>query len=670
MAAPATNTILHVGHDVEMQRLVSAIVSSESSATVQMVSGEEALRKLIDKSEANLDLKPLLIIIDEESLSVTSSQLILAANSFPVPIPVIYLYSHWLGGRLFIWLRDILKVSLLVHKPINHKQFLKEIRTYLSAEQKARKNQIRIHSAIDKKPFAQSDKGDSFSSPIEEQIARTIAKLRKEIAVEWAELSSAAQAYEICPQSKENRKILTALAHKLRGTAGSLGLKQVSARAAEIEDWLNLFSPVAGLDFQIWWQAIKASLAAGESYLEVAESPQEERRFADSSSVPSLVLIGCHEEVADAIAESCEPVHIDVVAKSKVSRFIRKLKSPGSLLVIIDTDEMGEATALELVREIENNQKAKKLSILLLSKEDAQTDRAELFYAGISATLKKPIDPSRLRALIDHESDSSKRHTLLVGDGVNTRELFDQISNEGHSLELLSEPAHLIDTLEEVEPEAVILGSELQGFLAGDLAAVLSASTEWNGLQVINLNDIEDKEQLMPTLRRALDENKTKIDGPYTDRTGLLKSAVFQRRSEVCFQKAKASGGPFFLCTMTIEFSKSIPQANRLEARTILSRLLSRRFPLSSYRGRLDKEVLGLSTDHDDLLAINGSLKLLAAEFEKEFENRRSNPVNVHLRVAVATFPEDGQTWSSLLTKSRQKLNTGGLIITQDSYKV
>ncbi len=651
MFAQPQKIILLVSKDAELKRSICALAAPEGGEVVQADVGEIALRMFFEPPRTDAASNPSLIIIDEQTLNPGSTQLILNANSDGNAIPVIYMYEQWLDTNQFVWLRDILKVSLLMNKPLQPQQFLQAMQMLLSGKMNVRASAAQNYESVES--IRQKKLGQSVNQ-IEEQITKTIEKLRKEVVVEWDELSEAAKAYELCPHSTEKKKALATLAHKLRGTAGSLGLKQVSSRAGEIEDWLNLFAPRNGLDYQVWWQAICANLDAGRSCMEIAETPAENQKLP---AHPSLILIGCDDDVADSIAEHCGPLQIDVVPKDKALSFLRGLNSSSHHSLVFDLDAIDEPAALALIEKLAKKPLTSKLSTFLLTNGETTVDSAALFYAGISATINKPVYYSALRALIDRANDGEHVENLLVGEGANTEAIFNQLSKSGNSVELLTEPAKLFDTLEEIEPINVILSGGIHGFLCADLAAVIRKSEPWHTLNIIEFTDFDEQTRLLPALCKVLRKNRLKSLSPYTDKSGLLNPDVFMRRSEKSFQNAKAREGSFSLCLMALRFENSVARSVQGRTLDVLSRLLRLRFPQSAFRAKVGENDFALSTDHDDISTVNASIQLMAAEFKRELGKKERNiSANVDLEVTISSFPTEEQTWSSLSTKVREKL--------------
>ncbi len=122
-------SILVIDDDPAFRALVAALLKSKSYRVVEASNADEATAMYSDK-----DTK--LAIIDYRMPGADGMSWIQRLRDSGRATPVVFCSGTWCDQKTFNWLRNILRVSLIVKKPIVPAVFLQQIESLLPAETK------------------------------------------------------------------------------------------------------------------------------------------------------------------------------------------------------------------------------------------------------------------------------------------------------------------------------------------------------------------------------------------------------------------------------------------------------------------------------------------------------------------------------------------------------
>jgi DNA-binding response OmpR family regulator len=198
--------------------------------------------------------------------------------------PIVFLSGAPCDGAVLNLLRNILKVSLILLKPIAPELFVRQIESLLPAHL--------LQAAADRTKFPVANAAEkAFQSIVEEGGEKTarqghssttlsnlqlfwsekesqdrLSSVRADYAIEltrsWQELSRIVSSIDQDPVLKRNDAVC--LAHKIRGTAGSIGFSRLGKAAGKIEDLLVGMETTGTLQDAEWTEVFDA-VANGES---------------------------------------------------------------------------------------------------------------------------------------------------------------------------------------------------------------------------------------------------------------------------------------------------------------------------------------------------------------------------------------------------------------------
>ena len=296
---PTSSTILVVDDDPNFRDLLVSILDGTGFLIAEARSAKEAMTLL----SAQI---PILAIVDFRLPDMDGMSLISRMREAGQSMPIVFISGTWCDAKTFNRLRNILRVSLVLQKPIQPELFLEQIDTLLPAgnwrnqasspstrpstddqiayrevlqgasDEIASESRTASQAKAQLNPHTAGEEEASVDAQmlaqlvqlrkrleVEAAIKNTQLRLRKAIPPEWEKLNSAINSLHQAHQP-ESFQTASMTAHKIRGTAGSLGMHEVSKVAGRLEDFLSMLdaSNYSGQEFL--WTQIFLALSEGE----------------------------------------------------------------------------------------------------------------------------------------------------------------------------------------------------------------------------------------------------------------------------------------------------------------------------------------------------------------------------------------------------------------------
>ncbi len=238
-----------------------------------------------------------IVVWDDQLLTDAGSKFCLEEKRLSPEAKFFFVSKDWCGEEDFVWLRDIVGVSTQFIEPINEKVFVAGIRAALMGE---KKRQTLL--PVDEPCSTKGGGGTLADDPDSVALIAIQKQLRERVVEEWKYFSSMVDDAANADRSLAAFEPLIKIAHKLRGSAGSLNLLQLSKCAGCIEDWLKMFRFRGSVHRDILFSAIREQISSGNKSLELLEpivQTVQGRSFEDDGdrAAPLLVLgIGDNDE--------------------------------------------------------------------------------------------------------------------------------------------------------------------------------------------------------------------------------------------------------------------------------------------------------------------------------------------------------------------------------------
>ncbi len=646
-------TLLLLDDDRDFVALVVPVLQQRGHRVIQAARAAEADQCLQRE-------RPDLIIVDGLLPDADGVHWIAKLRQSGSCLPVVFVSAFWRDLASFNRLTKELGVSLVVHKPVVPSLFAEEIEGQLASRGARARPTPSVEEAF-------RNLKSEYARNLPQKL-RDLAGLCRQVRADPSSSSAAAEA-----QMR---------AHRLRGTAGSYGYREVGEAAGLVEDALARACQAGGgeRDWLEVEQALALTLARSES---AAASPGRARAAPRMDAGRLLVASGDPSFLSFAEQVGRHQLY-DVTLCSSPAQALERVgrANPEALLIDLPVED-----AARLARELRALPGCEALPVAFVASQGAAADRVAAAHAGASLFLIKPMEPATFdlaaRQLVAVQR-ATRPQVLLVDDDEDfAQRVCALLRSAGLSCEHLREPERLLDALDEKPPDLLLLDVLMPGLSGFEVCRMLRTNPRWLDLPILFLTGESRSEARLAAFQAGgddyltkpvLDEEllarvKVRIDRARLLRerydkdplTGLLLRRPFVEALRARLLEAGRHGRNFALGLIDLDHFKSVNDTHgHLAGDGVLSslgQLLARRFRAEDLRCRWGGEEFILAFPGETAASIEGALQRLLEEFgQMEFCGDRGEAFRASFCVGVAGFPEDGDTLETLLRAADRRL--------------
>ncbi|CAN5435927.1 hypothetical protein BH11CYA1_BH11CYA1_36190 [soil metagenome] len=538
---PGSNgEILIVDDDQSFRAFVSALLTRRGYKVYEA-------RCVRDADQILAASRPRLIIVDYQLPDMDGITWIGKLRDLGNQTPIAFISGHWCDRSKFSWLRNILKVSLVLQKPVLPEVFVEMIDSILpQADHKASETEYLDHSIgnfVDQSgqantrasivdiefenirqefPNSELAKAELARLTTEAQpesvLFNKLTQLRKvlemdvaisaaranyltDLTVTWAKLTTLLRSIKDGPQVAGNVEDVLANTHTIKGTAGSFQLVTIAKCAERLENITKAYDPNAtDTESEIIWSEVFRVLADGELALIEAQEKYGAHAFLAEQYKARLLAVS-DEEGAIALKPFQRVAELSFATSHGSTLTALSRSSFDAILV-------GEPFASDLdllsfcrdMRLAASNPSMPLLMVsdLQLTNCESSVGPARISYAGFSEVL--PLEPpaEELEAVIAEITDLSyknKPRVLVVDDDKALTDFVSRILNiEGYYVETLNEPINILEALEHCQPEVVVLDVIMPGLSGYDVCREIRNHEQWRNMAVLFLTAKSNQE--------------------------------------------------------------------------------------------------------------------------------------------------------------------------------
>jgi len=411
---PINKSILVLDDDHRFRMLVGHLLRIKGFEVIEASSAQEAAALIAGDND------PLLAIVDYKLPGDNGIDWIAQVRKSGRTFPIVIVSVSWCDQKTFHWLRNILKVSLVLRKPIVPELFAQQIENLLPLPARPLPLQAPMIESADArqvdlyKPMPESDYELKTAAEIvaqlkdlsmQSKLAAVKTNYANQLINSWKELSDTTNKFKQDIDNILLRNEAIDQAHKIRGTAGSVGFAQVGEAAGRIEDLLYGIDPGDPLKEVIWFEMYRA-LTAGETCVKealgqlkapVSETKEnsainEEVEATQSALIdkPRILTVDDDEVMTMLIsnilsAESMvvRPLNEPILIMDAVEKF-----KPD--LILLDVVMPG-LSGYDLCGLLRTTEKWSQVPVIFLTSRTDQIGQAAAFLAGGNDFLNKPI---------------------------------------------------------------------------------------------------------------------------------------------------------------------------------------------------------------------------------------------------------------------------------------
>ncbi len=299
--------ILVIDDDKNFRDLAGDLLKSKGYEVVLARSAKEGTAALEAK-------RPALAIVDYRLPEIDGMTWISKIRETDETLPIVLCTGNWCDQKTFNWLRNILKVSLVLQKPIVPELFVHSLENIIPPPTHAPAAPIEEAPTLKIQPALDSSQVEESLEHIEQMLAdedtfpeevERLKKLKRRIETQnaikkarenfveslpasWSELTTAIKKARENPKNLLLHQAAMGVAHKLKGTAGSYGFAKVGQFSERIENFLLTVDPLSDTEQEVIWAEVIRCVTEGTQIVD-----EISRERTTSTEIAKLPVISC-----------------------------------------------------------------------------------------------------------------------------------------------------------------------------------------------------------------------------------------------------------------------------------------------------------------------------------------------------------------------------------------
>jgi len=667
-------------------------------------------RSVAEASSFMAGRQPDLIIVDYRLPIMDGITWITKLRESGKDTPVIFVSGTWCDASTFNWLRNILKVSLVFRKPIDPHLFLQAVEDVLPGQKSLPLPQETVSSQntnaqADYSQFLQKGNFDQSLQKLDELIkaagndpmaVNELTQIRRKVRTQrvvhnarveyigrmpviWLELVERIADARKHPADHSLTSSARECAHKLNGTSGSYGLSHISEVASQLENFLKYIDPSCTVEeTKIYWTEIERLVFEGNEIVNALTHIDLEAAEGKEERLISVLLVTDNEAYRTLISQSVA-CNIDVHVVNSAAGALTRAGSMAFDVVVIDLSLDSSDLIAKLTKNLRSQQQDRQLPFIFIADPSQYSDISELIYGGCAGLLEPPVTAQALNdavSSIRHTLASRQKRILCVDDDPMLGFFLTCVLNqEGFDVQTLTEPIHILETLEDCQPDLILLDVIMPGLSGYEVCRMLRSTTGWGHVPIVFLtvkndmacraaafqaggNDFLAKpvvpQELIARVKAQLAVAEME-KGPNIDKvSGVLQWKAFKKQASRVLHQCNKENIPASLGVIVIEgFNKLDYIHGEYAKQQVLAEvgeLLSIRFRTTDIRGVLKDGAFAILFRGESSATSAGALARLHEEVSHSiFTSSTGNQFKVTLKLVVTDAGQDGLTLDSLV---------------------
>jgi diguanylate cyclase (GGDEF)-like protein len=520
-----SRSVLVIDDDSFFRELIAGLLSPRGYEILEARSGR-------DGNQILQTVRPVLVIVDYRLPDIDGMTWIQQFRDAGNNMPVVFISGTFCDARTFSWLRNILRVSLVLQKPISEDLFLQQLEGLLplielppdpahapassAAQDDSSPLKDEYDRLLNKFPHARDYIDDAVEALARDSEGRTekelIDQLRqlgrklqvenalnaakqgyaKNLPGEWHRLSTAVAAFQNEPENGAHREEATGIAHQLRGTAGSLGFSKVSEAAGRLEQFLKTIDVSEYTESEVIWSEVFRALSDGEMAVRSEASADLQVEVTSPALISGKLLAATDDEdLVGKLMLVQGRLPIEVVIADNAQNTLLRARTANFDGVLLDLRLPGTKDYFTLCRDLRMTQGHQDVPFALVPNPDEESSESTLSYVGCSAKLSPNLtDDQFLDRITDLMmiTQSSKPRVLAVDDDeVLSSFIASVLAPLGLVVHTLKEPIRILEVMSEFKPELVILDVLMPGLSGYDVCRMLRNTEEHKHISILFL---------------------------------------------------------------------------------------------------------------------------------------------------------------------------------------
>ena len=307
--------------------------------------------------------------------------------------------------------------------------------------------------------------------------------------------------------TEELRQQAASDAHLLIGSLANFGFTEASRLSREIE--------------QIFSAGVKASLAQVERLEQLVIALRQELKRPPNTTVkqqPRLLIVDNDVQLGKQLMKESTTWGIQALVATNITQVQDAIAQKFPDVVLLDLGFDGSAqNGLDLLTELRTSNR--NLPVLVFTALEDFANRVKVARLGAQIFLSKPAFPASVLAAVSQVLQQPKfaqAKILVVDDDPQMLDIIRTLLEPwGFILTLLDDPQRFWTTLEQANPDLLILDLEMPQVSGIDLCHVVRSAPQWSDLPVLFLSVDSDIDTVSRVFTAGADDYVSKpILGP------------------------------------------------------------------------------------------------------------------------------------------------------------
>ena len=714
----SAHSIVVLDDDPAFRESMVAILKPRGFTVLQASTAQEA-------SSILATMEPLLVIVDYRLPGGTDGvSWITQLRDQGRKFPIVFISADWCDAKTFNWLRNILKVSLILNKPIVPNLFIQQIEPLLPSQMMqslaeevdaravaandeamvlldrlignkdtvskqtiAELEQLANSATTDEELLTQLRKFE-MKMNVEKQLRSARGGYVKQLLTEWQQLEKMVQAAQ---QDPTNRIVLDEglqASHRIAGSAGTFGFIAVGEIAKKIEGYLRAFDPTDTLQEVLWNETFRA-LAEGETLAHAAFADLEDNE-GDAHPASQSLIVGTEAKFKPFESLISEGNGVSLVINDNQAGALTRAKKTKFDSLIVDLTFDNKHRLLKLIEDIRSVPANSLIPVGVICDGKSKPSAIEATFFGLSVVIDQPVSETNFSACVTQLQtigQARKPRILVVDDDDKLSGFVATIlGGEGMVVETLAAPIRIMETLQEFQPDVAILDVMMPGLSGYDVCRMIRHSENHKALPIIFLTSKSSAEgraaafqaggddflskpvmaaELLARVNGQVDKLNLHADSG-NDATGLLSRKSFLTFLAEKLELAKLEKKQMAVCLLTVDdfLSLGILHSMMSAEQTVdaVAQLLQAHFKAEDIRGRLGEEAFAIACLGESKETLSSAIDMLLSQFQDmKFSSVAYGHFKSSFSAGLSAFPADGDTVNDLLTAANQKMLSGRL---------
>ncbi|RKG85167.1 response regulator [Corallococcus terminator] len=653
-------TLLFLEDDRDLQTLVCTFLRDKGYQVTPARSAAEARQVLVSQP---VDAA----IVDGLLPGMTGADFIRELRQTRPGLPVLFASAFWKDLKSHELLTRQLGVARVVHKPYRPEELAVWLEQLFAL---AEPPPPPLEALEEEEPEPE----DAFAASLALLSADYGAKLPERLATLKALLGRGREGD--APAMEEAYSVV----HKLHGTAGSYGFRDVSITAGKLEDVLQPVRHGGPLD----WDAVARAFQALEDVVALPVEVEPEPEVAEPPSAMGTLLVVDEDPALLADAKRMgeqEGVRVVTAASADEACAVARRQWVDGALLHMGAEGIATANAL---RALDGHQS---LPLAFSSSGGGLQERVVAAHAGASLFLPRPFTlqdfATAAERLVTARRQERARVMVVDDDPEAVRALTQALVSDAVEVVGLENAYGLLDALAQHRPDLLLLDVQMPGPSGFDLCRILRLTPEWQELPILlvtaqvglefrlaafqaGADDYLAKPVLREELRARVHARleRARLSRERTEKdalTGLMLRRPFVEAVTTRLSEARRVDRPLALCFLDVDhFKKVNDEHGHLAGDRVLmrlGRLLGARFRREDLRARWGGEEFVVALLGETAENAREILSRTAEELAgMSFEGDGGEPFHVTFSAGLAVAPQDGTTLEELLRVADSRL--------------